>query len=41
MYADFKTFRDIEAGNWGLTGNQLIFYGTDGVTPIATFNVFD
>jgi len=30
-----------EQGKWEIKNNQLIFYDTDGVTPIRTFNLFD
>jgi len=30
-----------EAGGWEIKNSQLIYYDTDGVTPIKTFNLFD
>lgn len=33
--------RKIETGNWKIEDNQMIFYDTDGVTPVLTFNLFD
>lgn len=35
------TIRSIEAGRWKILNNQMLFYGSDGVTPILTFNLFD
>ncbi len=29
----------IEKGKWKITGNQMIFYGKDGTTPIYTFDL--
>ncbi len=31
----------IEKGNWAIVGNQMIFYDTDGTTPIYTFDLTD
>lgn len=33
--------KNIEMGRWKIIGNQMIFYGTDGVAPILTFNLYD
>lgn len=35
--------RDIEAGRWKIdtTANTMTFYGSDGVTPIAVYDLFD
>jgi len=33
--------RQKESGRWKITGNQLIFYENDNVTPLRTFNLFD
>lgn len=29
----------IEKGNWKIAGNQMLFYDTDGSTPIYTFDL--
>lgn len=29
----------IEKGNWEIKGNQMIFYASDGTTPIYTFDL--
>lgn len=29
----------IEKGNWKIQGKQMIFYDTDGITPLYTFNL--
>ncbi len=31
----------IEKGSWKITGNQMIFYDTDGTTPLYTFDLKD
>lgn len=31
----------VEAGRWRIVANQMIFYDTDGVTPLYTFNLKD
>lgn len=33
--------RKIEEGRWKIVNNQMIFYDSDGVTPLRTFNLFD
>ncbi len=33
--------RDIEAGRWRITGNQMVFYKSDNTTVVATFDLFD
>lgn len=35
------TIKGIESGRWKIENNQMLFYATDGVTPILTFNLFD
>ncbi|MHA1737910.1 MAG: hypothetical protein ACTSWD_04935 [Candidatus Heimdallarchaeota archaeon] len=31
----------IEKGSWSIVGNQMIFYDTDGTTPLYTFDLKD
>ncbi len=31
----------IEKGNWAIVGTQMIFYASDGTTPIYTFDLKD
>jgi len=38
---DLDYLKAKESGRWKITGNQLIFYELDGVTPLKTFNLFD
>lgn len=39
--ADVTTIKKVETGRWKITGNQMIFYDTDGTTPILTFDLLD
>lgn len=43
LLADILTIRTIEDGRWEIdtVTNQMIFYETDGTTPLLTFNLFD
>ena len=38
---DLDYLKQKESGRWKITGNQLIFYENDNVTPLRTFNLFD
>ena len=38
---DVSLIRKIEEGRWKIVNNQMIFYDSDGVTPLKTFNLFD
>ena len=40
-WADITFIRAIQEGNWAIESNQMIFYETDGVTVLATYNLFD
>lgn len=39
--ADLAFVRQIEQGRWRIVSNQMIFYDTDGVTPLRVFNLKD
>jgi hypothetical protein len=41
VQGDVTFIRSLEGNNWEIVNNQMIFYDTDGTTPIATFNLFD
>lgn len=41
VQADLELVRKIEAGNWEIVNDQMIFYDSDGVTPLLTFNLLD
>jgi hypothetical protein len=41
LQADVAFLRQIEEGRWRIIGDQMIFYGVDGVTPILTFDLKD
>lgn len=36
-----EILRALTENNWELSGNQMVFYGDDGVTPFRIFNLFD
>lgn len=36
-----NTIKEIETGRWKIVNNQLLLYGSDNTTLIATFNLFD
>ena len=36
-----RLLKDIEAGNWQIVNNQMIFVGVDGVTEVARFDLRD
>ena len=36
-----EAIRKIETGRWKVVNNQMIFYDSDGLTPLYTFNLFD
>ena len=38
---DLAFIKQIEQGRWKIINNQMIFYDTDGVTPIRTFDLKD
>jgi hypothetical protein len=38
---DVELVRKIERGRWKIENNQMIFYDTNGTTPLLTFNLFD
>jgi len=38
---DVTVIRKIEEGDWEQVGNQLIYYDTDGTTPIEVWDLFD
>ena len=38
---DITKILQIEQGKWKIQNNQMIFYDSDGVTPILTFNLKD
>lgn len=40
-WSDITFLRDIEGGKWELKDNQMIFYKSDNVTVVATFDLFD
>jgi hypothetical protein len=39
--ADLSTVLAVETGRWKIEANQMIFYETDGTTPLLTFDLFD
>ena len=39
--SDITTLKKIESGTWKIINHQMIFYDTDGSTPLFTFNLFD
>ena len=39
MESDLAFIKQIEQGRWKIANNQMIFYDTDGTTPIRTFNL--
>jgi len=39
--ADVTTLKKIESGSWRILNNQMIFYDTNGTTPLFTFDLFD
>jgi hypothetical protein len=41
LQADLALIRQVETGRWRIIGDQMIFYGTDDVTPILTFDLKD
>jgi hypothetical protein len=41
LQADLALVRQVETGRWRILGDQMIFYGTDDVTPILTFDLKD
>jgi len=38
---DVAFLKQLESGNWEILNNQMIFYDTDGVTPLRTYNLFN
>lgn len=36
-----RLLKDIEAGNWQIINNQMIFVGVDGITEVARFDLRD
>ena len=42
-WLDITLIKNIESGRWRIdtSVNQMIFYSSDGITPILTFNLFD
>jgi hypothetical protein len=38
---DVAFLKQYESGNWEIVNNQMIFYDTDGVTPLRTYNLFN
>ena len=38
---DIKDINLAEQGRWKIVGNQMIFYDSDGVTPLRTFDLKD
>ena len=41
ILSDVSLIKKIEEGRWKIVNNQMIFYDSDGVTPLRTFNLFD
>jgi len=41
MESDLAFIKQIEQGRWKILNNQMIFYASDGTTPIRTFNLKD
>lgn len=41
MRTDLAFIKQIEAGRWKIYENQMIFYDTDGTTPLITFDLKD
>jgi hypothetical protein len=41
MQADIDILKQVATGRWRITGNQLIFYASDEVTPLYTFDLKD
>ncbi|MHC4748745.1 MAG: hypothetical protein ACYTFW_02620 [Planctomycetota bacterium] len=41
MATQLLIVRKVSTGRWRITGNQMIFYDDDEVTPIYTFNLKD
>jgi hypothetical protein len=39
--ADLALVRQVETGRWQIVANQMIFYATDGTTPLLTFDLTD
>ncbi len=39
--SDMEIVKKVETGRWRILGNQMIFYDTDGATPILTFDLLD
>ena len=39
--ADAEIIRKMTTGRWKIVANQMIFYDDDGITPFATFDLFD
>lgn len=39
--ADLTYLRTIEGGRWRRVGTQIIFYNTNGVDPLVTFDLLD
>lgn len=38
---DINIIKKIETGRWKMVGNQIIFYDSDGTTPLYTFDLKD
>ncbi len=41
IQTDLTRVKQIESGRWKIINNQMIFYDSDGVTPILTFDLKD
>lgn len=41
LQSDITIIKNIETGKWAIVNNQLLLYGPDNTTLIATFNLFD
>jgi hypothetical protein len=41
LVADVSFIKSIEGGRWKLINNQMIFYGEDGISEIAKFDLFN
>lgn len=39
--ADVELIKKVETGRWKIVSNQMIFYDSDGTTPLLTFNLYD
>ena len=39
MRTDLAYIKQMESGRWKILSNQMIFYASDGITPIRTFDL--